>query len=95
VPTPLPPSQGHSVTLPLCNSVTPSPTPLSSTSREPSTANSAQNQIETLLAQLYAGRLPGEVSSGPLATALRFKPSQAPPTPSPSPATNHHLAAAS
>jgi hypothetical protein len=72
-----------------------SPTPLQSTPRQPSTANSAQSQIETLLSQLYAGQLPGEASPEPLATALRSKPAQAPPTPSPSSPTNHHLAAAS
>ena len=93
-PTPLPPGdngEAASATLqlpaplPLCPSAPPSTTPLPV----------PKNQVEALLAQLYAGQLPGEVSSGPLATPLRSKPSQAPPTPTPSFATNHHLAAAS
>jgi hypothetical protein len=87
-PTPLPPPQAHSVTLSRCNSVTgePSPLPPAVKGGEAAVAappvprkdmQAARNQVDELLQQLYAGKLPAQPAFDPV------KKGQVPPTPTP------------
>jgi hypothetical protein len=104
-PTPHPPSVDHSVTLPLCNSVTPDPTPIppatsgaegaAAAPRVPRKAmQAARNQVDAILEQLLAGKVPVDRLPEHFEPAAKAAPAKQPPTPTPNSRTQQSLRAA-